>query len=90
MQIPELVKWARTKKLETREVRAQYDPKRLPKIDAYVDMIIARGDFISSSTIKMQRYMDEIQDALDKLGSYGVKTPFEQTKTKVTENPLKP
>lgn len=90
MQIPQLVSWAKEKKLESREKRQQYDVKRLPKIDAYVDMIIARGEYIQGSTIKMQRYMDEIQDALDKLTSYGVKTPFHQPKTKTSENPLRP
>lgn len=90
MNVIDIIKWAKAIKNESREKRLDYDPKRLPKIDAYIDMIIARGEYISSSTIKMQKYTEEMQEALEKLSSYGLKTPIDQPKVKVSENPLLP
>lgn len=90
MEMPKIINWAKAIKAESREKRLTYDPRRLPKIDAYVDMIIDRGDHIVKETIRMNRYMEEIQDALAKLETYGVRSPLEQKQNRVTENPLRP
>lgn len=90
MIVPEIVVWAKKTKSDLKEKKYSYDYKRLPKIEAYIDMIIARGTHIQEQTIKMQRYTEEIQDALTKLTSYGVSTPIEAKTRATQENPLKP
>lgn len=90
MDISQLTKWAKEIKQESREKRIRYNQKYLPKIDAYVDMIIARGDVLTANAIKGQRYMEEIQDALVKLTSYGVNVPSDNKRAPIQENPLKP
>lgn len=92
MVIPEIVSWAKKVKSQSKEFRANnYESRRLPKIDAYLDMIVARGTVIQEQTVKMQRYTEEIQDALKKLSDYGVSVPTEPKPiTKSQENPLRP
>ncbi len=90
MQMDKLILWAKEVKSESREQRAKYRPIYLSKIDAYVDMIIARAEILTANAVKGQRYMEEIEDGLTKLASYGVKTPNQPKETKVTENPLRP
>lgn len=90
MQILEIIDWAKTMKSESREKKLRYEPKNLPKIENYIQMIIDRGVIIQKETIRMQRYMEEIQDALTRLSSYGVSIPGESKQTaKTQENPLK-
>lgn len=73
--IPELVKWATSLSNDIRIKKARFEPKDMPKIDAYLHMIIDRGEIIIKDTTRIQRFMDDIQDGLKQLEKRGVKAP---------------
>lgn len=84
LTIPEIVTIAKKLKKDMFVKKIKFSEKHTPKIDAYLDMIITRGDRIIASTADMTRWMEDIQDGLKKMEERGV-TAFVQTK----ENPLK-
>ena len=93
MQMNDLLIWARAINKEvtfgTIEQKAKYEPRRLDKIKNVTQMIIDRGEFIQTSALKSQRYMEDIQKALSDLVSYGVKSPSDKPE-KESKNPIKP
>ncbi len=85
LPMPQLVQWAKKTESDIRLRKISYPDKNLSKIDAYLHMIIDRGDIIIKDTAKMNKFMEDINDGLKKLQSYGVSVP----ETKTNENPLK-
>lgn len=90
MEMKQLVTWAKSIKAQTREQRLKYQSNALPKIDAYIQMIIDRGEIITTQTVRMQKFMEEIQEGLQRLDKMGVAIPTAPKEQKSSENPLRP
>lgn len=92
MLTTDLLKWAQKIKKDLKEKRqVTTQLPRLGKIDAYIDMIIARGEYLVSTAIKGQKYTEEIEDALVRLSDYGVSVPGRpKEEINIKENPLRP
>lgn len=89
MTIPELNKWAKEILINIAKKQIKYEEKQMPKIEAYLQMIIARSEIIMKETIRINRFTEDINDGLKQLGSRGVKLP-NQPEQAVPNNPLKP
>lgn len=83
--IPDVLKFAKELQKNIQKKAVRIDDKYYPKADAYSRMIIDRAEIIITDTIRLQRFMDDIQDGLKKLNSFGVVIPS----SKPNENPLK-
>lgn len=86
MTIPELVIWAKETKRNIDLKKTRYETKHLPKIEAYLKMLIERGEVISKNTAQISVYMEHIQDGLNKLAERGVKAPPENSTNKPNDN----
>lgn len=75
MNIPVLVKWAKQQKADLNSKKIRYEEKDMPKIEAYIGMIISRGEIIMEETKRMQRYMEDIADGIKNLEKRNVKVP---------------
>lgn len=82
MTIPELVKWAKVLETNLKTKKVQYPEKYMPKIDAYTRMIIDRGEIIIKDTGRMNRFMEDINEATKRLQLYGVNVPNQELPTK--------
>ncbi len=91
MTIKDTVDFARKldKDIKTKKVRVE--EKYLPKAGAYISMIIDRGEIIIKDTQRMNKFMEDINDGLKRLQSYGIQLPSETNELpkKANENPLK-
>lgn len=77
MKVPELTKYSKEMlvKIQTKQIR--FEPKDMPKIEAYLQMIVARGEIISKDTMRMQKFMEDIQEGIIQLERRGVRIPDE-------------
>lgn len=84
MNIPDLVKFMKKLQSDINTKRVKYEEKHMPKIEAYVKMIIERGEIIQKETQRMQTYMDNIGDGIKKLQERGVVIQIEEKKNENT------
>lgn len=77
MRVPELTKFSRELLIKIQNKQTRYEPKDMPKIEAYLQMIVARGEIISKDTMRMQKFMEDIQDGIIQLQKRGVIIPNE-------------
>lgn len=75
ISIAELLLWAKKSKKDMLDKKVLYEEKHKPKIEAYLDMIIARCDIILKQDIQQKIYMENIEDGLIKLEARGVSLP---------------
>lgn len=80
MNIPVIVKWAKQQKEDITNKKIKYEERDMPKIEAYLGMIISRGEIIMKETTRMQRYMDDIHEGMGNLVKRNVKVPNENPK----------
>lgn len=80
MNIQDIVRFAKSIEKDITTKRLKISDKNIPKAGAYASMIVIRGEIIIKDTVRMQRYMDDIQDGLTRLQLYGVQMPVEDNK----------
>lgn len=83
--IPVLLKWAKATLTDLGAKKLKIEDKKVSKTDAYLRMIIDRGEIMVKEMARMQKFTEDIEDGLKKLESYGVPVPVERK----NENPLK-
>lgn len=77
MRVPELTKFSKDLLIKIQAKQTRYEPKDMPKIEAYLQMIVARGEIISKDTMRMQKFIEDIQDGIGQLQKRGVVIPNE-------------
>lgn len=82
--IPVLVNWAKKTLKDLQLKKVVYDPKKISKIDAYLRMVIDRGEIMIKEMARMQKFTEDIQDGMKRLETYGVEVPKQNN-----ENPLR-
>lgn len=85
MNIQDIVNFAKSIENDINKKKLRISDKNIPKAGAYAGMIVKRGDILIQDTVRMQRYMDDIQDGLTRLQSYGIKLPPEEVKNEQTK-----
>lgn len=84
MNIVDIVKFSKDIEKQISVKKLRIESKYYPKAAAYAGMIVTRGEIIMKETLRMQKYMEDIEDGLKRLQSYGVVLPIEEKKNETS------
>lgn len=88
MNIKDIVEYAVQLNRDLKSKKVKINEKYYPKACAYTEMIIARGTMIMDATQRMNRFMEDINDGMKRLQTYGLELPKE-SRERNNDNPPK-